>query len=197
MEFHERLKELRVKTGLSQKDFASLLGIENSKFNKWENGKSQPDYETVRMLADHFGVSTDYLLGNTDIRNPENKALTSELGLSETAIEVLKSLGRIRVKEFSEHDQRTLLNVLDNMLQCKFADIEGLLKNVGMATSRQNFIREMKQNLAAEQDPEKHEKYNITMLLLNAGTMEADTKLHCIIDTMFKKEAEEFYGPDD
>jgi transcriptional regulator with XRE-family HTH domain len=194
MEFHERLKELRVKTGLSQKDFASLLGIENSKFNKWENGKSQPDYETVRMLADHFGVSTDYLLGNTDIRNPENKALTSELGLSETAIEVLKSLGRIRVKEFSEHDQRTLLNVLDNMLQCKFADIEGLLKNVGMATSRQNFIREMKQNLAAEQDPEKHEKYNITTLLLSAYTIEADTKLQCIIDTLYKKKRRSFTG---
>lgn len=35
--------------------------------NKWEHGGSEPSHDTLRELADMFGVSTDYLLGRTDI----------------------------------------------------------------------------------------------------------------------------------
>ena len=62
----KRLKELRQKQGISQKDFAALIGIPANTYNQWENGKRQPDNETMLKLAEHFNVSVDYLLGRDD-----------------------------------------------------------------------------------------------------------------------------------
>lgn len=62
----KRLKELRQKQGISQKDFASLISIPANTYNQWENGKRQPDNETMLKLAEYFNVSVDYLLGRDD-----------------------------------------------------------------------------------------------------------------------------------
>ncbi len=62
----KRLKELRQKQGISQKDFAALIGIPANTYNQWENGKRQPDNETMLKLAEYFNVSVDYLLGRDD-----------------------------------------------------------------------------------------------------------------------------------
>ncbi len=37
--------------------------------SKYETGEREPDYETLKHLADYFNVSLDYLLGRSDIRN--------------------------------------------------------------------------------------------------------------------------------
>lgn len=63
--FHERLKELRTESGMSQKEFAASLNVSPSKYNKWENGVNAPDLETISSLATHFNVSVDYLFGRT------------------------------------------------------------------------------------------------------------------------------------
>lgn len=64
--FSERLKLLRKEKGLKQKELARLLDIEPSKYNKWENRKSSPGYNTLCELANFFGSTTDYLLGNSN-----------------------------------------------------------------------------------------------------------------------------------
>lgn len=73
MLFDKRLSQLRKEKGISQKQCAAELGIESSKYNKWENGKNCPDYNTVCMLADFFDTTTDYLLGNSDERYKNKK----------------------------------------------------------------------------------------------------------------------------
>ena len=45
--FGERLIEMRKEKGLSQKECAAAFGVDASKYNKWENEKNSPDYETV------------------------------------------------------------------------------------------------------------------------------------------------------
>jgi transcriptional regulator with XRE-family HTH domain len=67
--FGERLIELRKEKGLSQKECAAAFGVDASKYNKWENEKNSPDYETVCRLAQFFSTTTDYLLGNSNIRH--------------------------------------------------------------------------------------------------------------------------------
>ena len=73
----KRLKELRQKQGISQKDFAALAGIPANTYNQWENGKRQPDNETMLKLAEHFNVSVDYLLGRDDkpVSTPRRKGV--------------------------------------------------------------------------------------------------------------------------
>lgn len=73
MLFDKRLSQLRKEKGISQKECAETLGIESSKYNKWENGKNCPDYETVCMLANFFDTTTDYLLGNSENRHRREK----------------------------------------------------------------------------------------------------------------------------
>ena len=62
--FHEKLKILRKKRGLTQKEFAEMLGISQKSYSHWETGKNEPNYENLSMLACIFNVSIDYLLGD-------------------------------------------------------------------------------------------------------------------------------------
>ena len=63
--FSERLKKLRAEQKLSQAGLAAVLGLSKSSINMYERGEREPGFETVRMLAEQFGVDIDYLLGVT------------------------------------------------------------------------------------------------------------------------------------
>ena len=58
------LKELRATKDMTQADLAKLLGITQQAVAKWERGKAEPDYDTLKKLSEYFHVTTDYLLGN-------------------------------------------------------------------------------------------------------------------------------------
>lgn len=58
-----RLKELRKSKHLTQTDVAKLVGIGQSGYSFWENGRSKIDDASLRKLASFYGVSVDYLLG--------------------------------------------------------------------------------------------------------------------------------------
>lgn len=68
--FALKLKELRENLGLSQRALALKLHISQSTVGMWESGQREPNFKTIERLADFFNVSTDYLLGITDKRNP-------------------------------------------------------------------------------------------------------------------------------
>lgn len=126
MIFDERLTELRKETPFNQKDFANELGLEPSKYNKWENGKTVPDFETVITLAKYFNVTVDYLVGNSDVRKWENAGINSELGLTDKSIEVIKSLKISNTKltpddpDFLESDSRLLIDVFNDFIEDEY-----------------------------------------------------------------------------
>lgn len=62
----ERLKELRAKHNISQAQLAVQIGVEPSFIGMVETGKSSISIQTLILLADYFGVSTDYILGRTE-----------------------------------------------------------------------------------------------------------------------------------
>lgn len=68
--FNERLKSLRKKAGLTQKNIADNFNIKQPTYAQWEQGKRQPSKETLEKFASYFNVSTDYLLGKTDNPSP-------------------------------------------------------------------------------------------------------------------------------
>jgi len=59
----ERLKELRIDKEVSQKKVAEEIGISQSVYCDYENGKVEPTASIIIKLANYFNVSTDYLLG--------------------------------------------------------------------------------------------------------------------------------------
>lgn len=66
-----RLEELRKQLGLSQNELAEKLNMTQQRISAYEKGKREPDINTITQLADFFGVSTDYLLGKSDIRKSD------------------------------------------------------------------------------------------------------------------------------
>ncbi len=62
----EKLRELRKEKGISLKELGAEMGVAESTMSLYENGKRQPDYETLLKLAEFFGVTVDYLLRGDD-----------------------------------------------------------------------------------------------------------------------------------
>ncbi len=57
------LTSSRKAAGKTQQDVADYLGISRQAYSNYENGKREPDYETLLKLGEYFGKSLDYLLG--------------------------------------------------------------------------------------------------------------------------------------
>lgn len=62
-----RIKELRKNKLMTQTDLAKICNTTTSNISGWECEKWQPDYKTLIILADFFGVSVDYLLGRDEL----------------------------------------------------------------------------------------------------------------------------------
>ena len=60
---NERIRELRVASGLSQVELADKLGVSKQSVSNWENDNIQPSIEMLVKIARTFNVSTDFLLG--------------------------------------------------------------------------------------------------------------------------------------
>ena len=71
MPLGERLRQLREKLGLRQSDLADQIGVSRVAVTKWESGDREPDFDTVKRIASLFDVTTDFLLGKSNIPNPE------------------------------------------------------------------------------------------------------------------------------
>lgn len=68
--FKDRIKELRQKNNYTLKELGEKIGYSESTISMYESGKRQPKKaEDYIKIAKFFGVSMDYLMGKTDIRN--------------------------------------------------------------------------------------------------------------------------------
>lgn len=67
MVFPERLKELRLEKKLNQAELGAIFNIAQVTISSWERGNSSPSIEELKIIADYFDVSADYLLGREEI----------------------------------------------------------------------------------------------------------------------------------
>ena len=74
-----RLKELRKKNGLSQAKFAKQINVAQNTVSNWENGNRSIDSEKAIAIAEFFGVTIDYLLGNNIDNNIEPISLPKDV----------------------------------------------------------------------------------------------------------------------
>lgn len=67
-----RIRELRNEKDVSQTTLGKYLGVGKTTVSNYETGYSTPDNETLAKLSSFFNVTTDYLLGISDSRNPKD-----------------------------------------------------------------------------------------------------------------------------
>ena len=68
--FGGRLRQVRINRGLRQEDIGAIVHTGKSTVSQWENNIHVPDIQTIIKIARHLNVSSDYLLGLSDIAAP-------------------------------------------------------------------------------------------------------------------------------
>ena len=91
-----RLRELRNKSGLTQNEIASKLGVSGQTILNWENRIYEPKISQLIELADLFGVSVDYLV--------ERKSMPSRIE------DLCKELEKISKEELIAFIKNSLLS---------------------------------------------------------------------------------------
>lgn len=82
MEFNEKLQELRKQKGLTQEELAQSLYVSRTAISKWESGRGYPNIDSLKAIADYFGVTVDELLSGDElltIAESDNKSKQTHL----------------------------------------------------------------------------------------------------------------------
>lgn len=104
--FPKRLKELRENSNLTQSDLVKKIDLSTTQsLSNYEKGRRKPDLETIILMARTFNVSTDYLLGNSDVSTPDPdiRMICEYLGLDEHTVYALRQI----VEDIREDDYDT------------------------------------------------------------------------------------------
>ena len=102
-----RIKELRKSLGIKQIELCKKLGITQGALSGWENEKFEPDINSIKIMANIFGVSVDYLLGNTSKPTPNRTGIQVPVlgcvaaGIPIEAIEEIIDYEELDPKEFN------------------------------------------------------------------------------------------------
>lgn len=118
------LKELRMKKGLKQSEMADILGITPQAYQRYEYGTSEPNADGFSMLADFYGVTTDYLLGRDP--NPLSNIRLDIIGTDDEAFsaayknlpDYAKLIFMDALKKLAEAGSRERENELTVSMEC-------------------------------------------------------------------------------
>jgi transcriptional regulator with XRE-family HTH domain len=108
--FADRFRELY--NSSMQNELSELLGedethkITSNTFRQWTNGYATPTVKKLIKLSEYFGVSTDYLLGLTDIKSPdvEEREFGERYGLCNEALNALSDMPNSEWSDDMEYD---------------------------------------------------------------------------------------------
>ena len=81
-EFARKIKDLRIKNNLTQKEFAEKLGITYQAVSKWENGKNMPDIVLLKEISTIFNIDIDELLTGKSKKNKNRNTKIWIMGIS-------------------------------------------------------------------------------------------------------------------
>ncbi len=80
-----RIRELRKAEKLTMKQLGEIIGVSESTISLYETGKREPDQNTLLLIANHFHVSLDYLVGVSS-----GASQPASLGLSNDEIKLIQ-----------------------------------------------------------------------------------------------------------
>lgn len=118
MEFHERLKQLRLEASITQETLAQAISVRRPAISGYETKQQQPDFQRLYLIANYFDVSIDYLLGYSDIKNPGNTAPPPVLSADQRELlQLYSQLSRLnqgraleRIRILTEEENRQALS---------------------------------------------------------------------------------------
>ena len=67
---NDRIKEIRIELGYTQKEVAAYLKMEQTHYSRYERGIVKINCEMLAKLSKFYNISADYLLGTIDEKRP-------------------------------------------------------------------------------------------------------------------------------
>ena len=113
MSFGKRLKELRKKYNLTQEELGEKISKTRSTIAGYETERKEPDYNTLKSIADLFDVSVDYLLGIVD--DPNSIKITGEKipkELREVGVEYLTLAKEMENRKIPPEDVMKIMDII-------------------------------------------------------------------------------------
>ena len=92
------LKTLRKQCKITQQKMAEYLSLTQQAYATYENGTAQPSIDSLKKLADYFGVSVDYLLG----RETQTNTLSQEHKQLIDYYEQCDEIDKVRILAYAE-----------------------------------------------------------------------------------------------
>lgn len=93
--FPTRFRNLCDEWEKTRVELAEEFNVTRQTITNWQTGFTVPDSKNLRDIARYFGVTTDYILGLTEIKTLNNldvREISDCTGLSEKAVQALKRL---------------------------------------------------------------------------------------------------------
>lgn len=96
---NEIIKDLRKENKMTQTELGTLLNCDRYRIADIERGKSNPTIEDIKILSKNFNISSDYLLGISDVKtsNADIKYINDYIGLNETVVEWLSTVNTYKI----------------------------------------------------------------------------------------------------
>lgn len=100
-----RIKRLREEKQMKQEELAKILSISPSAVGMYERDEREPNDELTLKISKYFNVSTDYLLGKTDVRNPgqqiDDVLNEAMIGMSKAEYNKLTETQKKQIRDFA------------------------------------------------------------------------------------------------
>ena len=77
MDYIKRMRDLREDSDKTQQQIAEVLGTSQTMYARYERGANEMPIRHLVKLCNYYGVSADYLLGRSDVKNQNKKKRTS------------------------------------------------------------------------------------------------------------------------
>ncbi|MBR1444865.1 MAG: helix-turn-helix transcriptional regulator [Firmicutes bacterium] len=152
------LKDLRKSKNLSQSELATMLDIKQQAYQRYENGTSEPNADRIELLADFYGVTTDYLLGREKPKEEDIvDVLARELRLSSIEMTVIRAYLNTP-KEYREGFVKAFCNEVDRHISNTTDDIPPEYQNMSVSELEEkrdllDEVIEKKQALSHSDEP--------------------------------------------
>ncbi len=113
-----RIKELRMKRGLTQERVASEIGVTQQIISRVEANEETVPLDLLIRIAQFFNVSTDYILGLTDNKyeNVEGNRLKYYWDKYEAVL--------LKYDALTSQNQRVIDNIMKTLTECEYESIE-------------------------------------------------------------------------
>ncbi|EAD3249471.1 XRE family transcriptional regulator, partial [Listeria monocytogenes] len=92
-------------------DISKILGISRGAYSHIENGRNEPDMETIVKLANIFGVSTDYLLGRSNNGFIDTIAAHIDSNATEEEIKEILAYIEEKRKEYANEEEIDITDI--------------------------------------------------------------------------------------